>query len=317
MKKISVVIPTYKRIGLLQKCLHRLVNQSFPAQDFEVIVVSDGPDEPTEHLLSSQFPNVKFNYLDEKKGPAAARNVGWLMASAPLIAFTDDDCLPDTRWLEEIWNAYNGEDLVAFSGKVEVPVSPKPTDFELNTAHLATAEFITANCVCTKRALVKTGGFDDRFALAWREDSDLHFKLITHQIPVRKIEALVTHPVRVAKMGVSVKEQKKGLYNALLYKKFPQLYRRKIGYGAPWYYYAIVFCFAAMLFELFRDKNFLAVIFAGCWISLTLYFCWKRIRNTSKSFSHITEMAFTSILIPFLSVFWQFYGSVKYRVLFI
>jgi len=317
MIKISVVIPTYKRIALLQKCLHRLECQTLQPDDFEIIVISDGPDEQTRLLLANQFPRVRFEHLLQKKGPAAARNMGWQMATAALIAFTDDDCLPDSCWLEEIISNYHGEVDIAFSGTVEVPLSKHPTDFELNTAHLATAEFITANCACTKSALLKTGGFDDRFARAWREDSDLHFKLITANIYVKKISALVLHPVREAKRGVSVNEQRKGLYNALLYKKFPELYRRKIGYGAPWYYYAIIFCFAGMLISYLKEHEFLTALFMISWVGLTLFFIWKRVRNTSKSPGHIVEMIFTSFFIPFLSLFWQFYGAIKYRVLFI
>lgn len=68
----------------------------------------------------------------------------------------------------------------------------------------------------------KVEGFDERFKAAWREDSDLHFKFLEHNIPINKSEkAVVCHPERKASWGVSVSEQKKSLYNALLYKKHP------------------------------------------------------------------------------------------------
>ncbi len=317
MKKISVVIPTYKRIELLQKCLHCLEKQTFPKGDFEVLVISDGPDDKTKLLLAKQFSWMKYDHTCEKKGPAAARNLGWLKAQGKLIAFTDDDCLPEAEWLERLWKSYQGEDEVAFSGRVIVPLSKNPTDFELNTANLASAEFITANCACTKQALIQTGGFDERFALAWREDSDLHFKLITRQISLKKTDATVVHPVRAASPGISLKEQRKGLYNALLYKKFPGLYRTKIGTGVPWNYYAIVLSFCGMLiFILIQSQLFFGICLMG-WITLTALFFWKRIKKASKSVAHVTEMAITSLFIPFLSVYWQLYGAIKYRVLFI
>ena len=167
-RKISIVIPTYRRPDLLIKCINALVDQSFDKNDYEIIVVSDGPDELTSNAITSLVKpdDLRINYihLPEKKGPAAARNYGWLNASGQLVAFTDDDCIPDVNWLNTIWESYDGSEELAFSGKVIVPLSENPTDYELNTANLETAEFITANCVCTKQALIKTGGFDERFA---------------------------------------------------------------------------------------------------------------------------------------------------------
>src|SRR4051795_12611618 len=115
-KYISVVIPTYRRPELLQKCLDALIAQEFPAERFEIIVVSDGPDAKTESFIrriaSKEEPRIRFYSLPQKKGPAAARNMGWKNASASLIAFTDDDCLPDKRWLSAAWNAYKNEDEI-------------------------------------------------------------------------------------------------------------------------------------------------------------------------------------------------------------
>jgi glycosyltransferase involved in cell wall biosynthesis len=48
--KISIVIPTFNRAALLQKCLDILIIQFFPKTDFEIIVVSDGPDKETARV---------------------------------------------------------------------------------------------------------------------------------------------------------------------------------------------------------------------------------------------------------------------------
>jgi glycosyltransferase involved in cell wall biosynthesis len=320
-RKISIVIPTYRRPKLLAKCLDALLHQTFDANDFEIIVVSDGPDEATRTLVTSQAvgKQVRMTHLNlrEKKGPAAARNMGWMNAEGELIAFTDDDCVPDKEWLSDIWKSYDGSSEVAFSGTVVVPLSENPTDYELNTAHLETAEFITANCVCTKQALQRTGGFDERFALAWREDSDLHFKLLINHIPIHKIKALVVHPVRQAPWGVSLKEQKKGMFNALLYKKYPKLYEQRIRSRAPFNYYAMIASFAGVVIGLIAGSTWLVVISFALWLLLELSFISKRLRATSRAVNHVVEMIVTSLAIPFLSVYWQLYGAWKYRVLFI
>jgi hypothetical protein len=53
-----------------------------------------------------------------------------------------------------------------------------PTDYERDAHGLERSEFVTANCFVSKRGLERLGGFDERFPLAWREDSDLHFRLL-------------------------------------------------------------------------------------------------------------------------------------------
>ncbi|RVT97294.1 glycosyltransferase [Mucilaginibacter limnophilus] len=319
---VSVVIPTYRRPQLLSKCLKALLLQKFDKSRYEIIVVSDGPDEQTKQIFNDwvgyDFPIMRYLPMAEKKGPAAARNHGWRNARGRIIAFTDDDCLPDMYWLNEIVNHCHPDENVALTGKVIVPLSKRPTDYELNTAHLQTADFITANCACTKQALELSGGFDEQFRMAWREDSDLEFKLISKHIPIKKIEsAVVTHPVRNSRWGVSIKEQKKTMFDALLYKKYPDMFRHKIRAKSPVLYYAIILAFLVMLVGLFTQHQQVFFVGFAAWAGLTTYFIYKRLSNTSLSPAHVSEMVITSLFIPFLSVYWQWYGAVKYRVLFV
>ncbi len=316
---ISVVIPTYRRPQLLGHCLNALFNQDFNG-NFEIIVVSDGPDPATREMVEDRRFDKRLRYFEmpRKKGPAAARNYGWKRASSSLIAFTDDDTQPEKNWLSAFKDAYKQESKIAFTGKVIVPIPDSPTDYEKNTAGLQIAEFVTANCCCTWLALQQTAGFDERFALAWREDSDLHFKLIMEGIPVVNIkDARVLHPVRNAPWGVSLREQQKGKFNALLYKKFPALYRQRIQPSPLWNYYLMVISSLVFVVCILTSHPWLALYFFVGWTVLLARFIYLRLKGTSKSVSHILEMIFTSICIPFLSVYWQIYGAWKYRVLFL
>lgn len=253
-----------------------------------------------------------------KKGPAAARNFGWLNARADVIAFTDDDTIPDENWVGEIYRNLNPSSLEAVTGRVVVPRSNRPTDHAKNTAGLETADFVTANCACSKAALLRTGGFDEQFSMAWREDSDLEFKLISQRIPVKKINsAVVVHPVRDAKWGVSIKDQRKTLYNALLYKKYPELYRQKIQPSPPIIYYAIIAAFICALAGFATGEKVVALTGLLIWLTLTVYFTIKRLYAADHSPRHVAEMIVTSFVIPFVSIYWQWYGAVKYKVLFI
>ncbi len=321
---ISVVVPTYKRPNLLSRCLETLIKQDFPSREFEIIVVSDGEDPLTNRAIDAmpfrQFPVIKYYSLPAKAGPAAARNLGWMLAEADLVAFTDDDCIPAQEWLGALWSAYkhNERSAIAFSGQTIVPINGHPTDYERNISQLASAEFITANCACTKQALQKVDGFDQRFRMAWREDSDLQFKFILQGIPILKVQgATVTHPVRKAPWGISIREERKGMFNALLYKKYPTLYKQKIEPAPPWHYYAISFFLVMLLTGMITDKPVVKVAGVSGWLLMTAWFAARRLRSTSHSWNHVSEMIFTSAVIPVLSLFWKFYGSWKFRVLLI
>lgn len=323
MKKISVVIPTYKRPDLLIKCLKHLEQQTLPKEDFEVLVVSDGFDETTEQLLADYSKGsamtILYKFTDGKKGPATARNIGWENAVAPLIAFTDDDCQPDPKWLSSFLEHYRNETYLVFSGFTVVPLPPYPSDFALNTAHLQDAAFITANCACTKAALQEVQGFDERYKAAWREDSDLEFKFYYSNIPIIKLpDAIVVHPVRQdIPWGISIKEQKKSLYNALLYEKFPVLYKQRIQRRPPLNYYFIVLLLALSIIFMLAELWYPALASTILLFIMLLKFFFKRIKPLKKTKENIWEMLVTSIVIPFVSVYWRIYGAINFRVFFI
>lgn len=317
--KISVVIATYKRPALLKRCLEALLAQDLSPSAYEIIVVGDGFDISTQQVILDLYAaNIHYFALPEKKGPAAARNLGWQQAAGELIAFTDDDTIPDRGWLSAFRQAYHGELMAAYTGRLVVPVPEWPTDYELNTARLETAAFITANCACAAAALALTGGFDERFATAWREDSDLEFKLLQAGIPIRLVQnAVVVHPVRPAPWGISLREQRKSMYNALLFKKFPRLYRARIQPSPVWSYYIIIGCALLCIGALLTGRLWLASAALMAWFLLTLAFTFRRLAHTVRNRDHVTEMFVTSLFIPFLSVYWTLYGAWKYRVFFL
>src|SRR3954467_3430323 len=96
---VSVVVPTYRRPDLLARCLAALARQRYPADEYEVIVADDANDDATRrHIESLDLAPLRLRYVavTNRHGPAAARNLGWREATAEIIAFTDDDCIPDS-----------------------------------------------------------------------------------------------------------------------------------------------------------------------------------------------------------------------------
>lgn len=318
--RTTVVVPTYRRPDCLDRCLGALAAQEFDPADCEIIVADDAGCEATRRQVAawagrSVIP-IRYTAPVAAHGPAAARNAGWHAGRGRIIAFTDDDCIPDPHWLAEGVTAIEGG-AAAVSGRVVVPLPERPTDYERDAAGLEGAEFVTANCFVRREALEAVGGFDERYAVAWREDSDLQFALLERGCRIdRAPRAVVVHPVRPAPWGISLRQQRKSLFNALLYKKFPERYRRQIRSSPPWDYYATVGAIATAAASA-AVAPAVALGAAALWTALTARFCARRLRRTSTSPRHVLEMAVTSALIPPMSVFWRLYGAFKFRVLFL
>jgi len=323
--RISVVVPTYKRPELLERCLKGLLTQKFTPADFEIIIVDDAASDTTKKQVENwarqtQETGHTIHYVlvtGPRHGPAAARNCGWRSAQAEIIAFTDDDCIPEMYWLQMGVNAFT-DDIAAISGRIVVPLPSVPTDYEYKAAQIQHSEFATANCFYRRTVLAQVGGFDERFTIACREDSDLFFTLQRqHSICIFAPEAVVMHPVRAAGWGVSLRQQRKSMFNALLFKKHPDLYRQRIQATPPWHYYGIVGCLLLTLLGLFMQISFLAIIALLAWLYMTGRICIQRLRKRSHAPGHILEVIITSVLIPPLAVFWRLWGAIRFRVPFL
>ncbi|HSQ03393.1 MAG TPA: glycosyltransferase family A protein, partial [Burkholderiales bacterium] len=310
------------RTRLLRRCLNALLRQSLPVDRYEIIVVDDGPAEATRHVVEmfgAQPGAPRIRYVVPaagKRGPAAARNAGWQAAAAPLIAFTDDDTIPARDWLVTGLAGLH-EWAAAAAGRVKVPLPEQPSDWQLSSAGLDGAEFVTANCFVRRAALVTVGGFDESFRRPWREDSDLYFSLLNKGYRVVSVPtSVVVHPVRSAPWGVSLRVQRNMFFDALLYKKHPHLYRAKISQAPPVLYYAVVGALAIALGSAATGHAGITLLASGAWLGWTLWFAAQRLRGTRRDMSHVIEMLVTSAAIPPLAVFWRVAGAFRFRVLF-
>ncbi|MDB4877744.1 MAG: glycosyl transferase family 2 [Gemmatimonadetes bacterium] len=322
--RISVVVPTYRRPELLERCLRALVNQSLSAWEYEIIVADDAASDDTRQQVrfaaSGGRPGATLHYIEVEgkgHGPSVARNMGWRAAQAPVVGFTDDDTIPAADWLEQAAKLFDDRRVDAAWGRISVPLSGLPTDYERDAAGLESAGFVSANCFVRRAVLEQLGGFDEAFGAAWREDSDLYFRLLDARHWVEYVpEAVVVHPVRRAAWGVSVRQQQKATYDALLYKKHPKHYDDFVRPGRPWSYYPIVAALAGMVIGAVTGNPNVTMVCAAVWLALTLNFTLRRLRGTSRTLSHRAEMVITSALVPPVSVFWRVQGAVRHRVLF-
>lgn len=323
---VSVVVPTFHRPDLLQRCLDAVASQTLPASAYEIVVVDDGHDDATlaqvEGLRRQMAPILRYVRPAAGRGPAVARNAGWRVARGRLVAFTDDDTVPAPDWLEQGQRAMaRHPQWSALSGRVQVPLSParrrRPTDHELMTLGLEQAEFVTANAFVRRDELHRVNGFDEQFQRAWHEDSDLQFRLMDGGTVGRCRDAVVFHPVRPERWGISLRQQRNAVFDALLFKKHPRLYRERLHPQPPWHYYGIVSLGIGAVGAALARQPAVAIAAAVGAIGLVARFAWRRLARTSRAPDHVVEMIATSAVIPFLSVWWRLRGALRFRVLFL
>jgi hypothetical protein len=204
-----------------------------------------------------------------------------------------------------------------------VPLPSAPTDYEKNEAGLQDTEFVTANCFVRRSVLQQLKGFDERFTAAWREDSDLQFRILSlsqttllHTI-VRCESARVRHPIRPARWGISLLQQKKSVFNALLLSKHPRLFRQRIEPRPPVPYYVACLCCGAVVVGVLSHEVMTSLIAGALWLCVTGAFCLRRLKGTSRQPAHVVEMVITSSLIPPLAIFWRLVGAWRYKVLYL
>lgn len=209
--QISVVVCTHDRAEKLANCLAALADQSLGRTGYEVIVVDDCSTDETAAVAERSSSQLIRN--ERNLGPAVSRNLGVEAAGAPLIAFTDDDCIPARHWLEELVAAFEDDDaVVAAGGKIRParrdrlllryyeasnPLSHTPRSFgnasgpverfiaylrasfqlhELSDSQRELRTIASANMAIRRSTFELAGGFSDRFGLGG-EDDDLCLRL--------------------------------------------------------------------------------------------------------------------------------------------
>lgn len=120
--RIAVVVATHGRRRLVERLLRALAEQHV-AGGFEVVVVDDASPDDTTAAAEALAPDLPYPLTvlrqDVNTGAAGARNRGWRHSAAPLVAFTDDDCVPRPGWLAALADRLDDVDLAV--GRTVIP----------------------------------------------------------------------------------------------------------------------------------------------------------------------------------------------------
>jgi GT2 family glycosyltransferase len=202
----SVVVPTYQRPRQLEVCLNALVRLDYPKDRYEIIIVNDGGTESLEPLASAFEHPPGITFLDQaNSGPATARNEGVRSARGDYIAFTDDDCVPEPRWLRALAGAFQKWPSALIGGSTINQLADNTYSTASHSLIMALyayynrdpqrATFFTSNNIAMPRDLFwSIGGFDESFPMAAAEDRDLCDRWRDQSLPtVHAPDAIVGH----------------------------------------------------------------------------------------------------------------------------
>ncbi len=203
---VSIIIPVFNDLERLKLCLHALENQTYPQEQYEIIVVDNNSTESLESI-KKDFPHV--NLVQElTPGSYIARNNGITLAKGDILAFTDSDCIPHKDWLEQGVHALlSTSNCGLVAGKIDLffQDSNHPTLIELyekvtafpQEKYVKERQFgVTANLFTYKTVMDTVGQFND--TLKSGGDREWGRRVVHHGYQVIYVDTVcVNHPARV------------------------------------------------------------------------------------------------------------------------
>ena len=161
---VSVIVPVHNGGEDLLRLVEHLRSQTLGQERFEVIVADDGSTDGTPERLPVDERWLRLS-SGARRNSYVARNRGAGVARAPVLAFTDADCMPDPSWLDRGLTALQSADLVA--GQIELMLPARPSVWTVLDAMLFDQErFVsmgkaaTANIFVSRALFERHGGFD-------------------------------------------------------------------------------------------------------------------------------------------------------------
>lgn len=228
---VSVIVPARDAAVTLPALLDALAEQA-DVRGFEVLVVDDGSRDTTA-AIAAAHPVVDLVLAGAGAGPGAARNVALALARAPVLAFTDSDCVPAPGWLAAGLRAMESADLV--QGRVVAASPCGPWDRTVRVEGLS-GLWETANLFTRTADVRAVGGFEPwlrpRGSKELGEDVWLGWRL--HRGGARAAftpDALVAHAVVPRGPAGFVAERVRLRFFPIMVSRIPELRRALLWRG--------------------------------------------------------------------------------------
>ncbi|MEH2250472.1 glycosyltransferase family 2 protein [Nostoc sp.] len=235
----SVVIPTYNRQPILEKCLCALEMQELSkpsaVSGYEIVLVDDGSTDGTLDWLAEhkeEFRHVRW-FQQDHAGPAAARNLGVKQALGDTIIFIDSDLVVLDNFLQAHADALvqgqeklRSDRFFTYGAVINTCNFDNPTAEPYKVTDFSAAFFATGNVAIPKHWLEKAGFFDTSFQLYGWEDLELGVRLKKLGLTLIKCpEAVGYHwhpPFNLEQIPRLIDQEiQRGRMGVLFYQKHP------------------------------------------------------------------------------------------------
>lgn len=181
--RFSVIVCTRNGASRIAGCLRAIATME--GGPFETVVVDDGSVDDTAKIVARDFPSVRLISIPPS-GLSAARNTGAEAATGDILAFTDDDCEPDTEWLTRLSRAFLDPSVAAAGGPNLPPPARTPAEAVIRASPGAPSHVLLddtaaehlpgCNIAVRKDVFNAVGGFDPVFRTAG-DDVDFCWRL--------------------------------------------------------------------------------------------------------------------------------------------
>jgi glycosyltransferase involved in cell wall biosynthesis len=317
----AVVVPTLGRPSL-GACLRALAATHGPGPE-RIVLVDDRPDPGGPAVTAHVPPDLRpltTVVRGAARGPAAARNAGWRAAGdVPWLVFLDDDVVPGPRWADDLALDLAGATgrVAGITARIEVPLPTgrRPTDWERNTAGLATARWITADMAYRRTALEAVGGFDERFRRAFREDADLALRVLDAGWTLTEGRRTTAHPVRPTGRWTSVRVQAGNADDVLMTRLHGRDWWQRAGAprGRLPRHLAWTAAGSAALVCALLGRPRAAAYCAAAWLAGTAEFTAARVLPGPRTRDEILTMLLTGAAIPPAATWHWLRGRIVHR----
>ncbi|HLX18949.1 MAG TPA: glycosyltransferase [Gaiellaceae bacterium] len=200
--RVSVIVTARNEERRLPLLLEMLRRQTLPRDEFELIVVDDGSTDATATLAAAESGAVVVRALNHV-GLAAGRNLGVRAARAPILAFTDADCLPSPDWLELGVSRFAAEPIDILAGGITIVIERTTGSALVDAAwHLDQERYVErgfaagANLWLQRRLVEELRGFDERLGPYGEEEEFCQRATRNGARIVYAPEVQVDHPAR-------------------------------------------------------------------------------------------------------------------------
>lgn len=207
--RVSIVINTFNRADYLKKLLHSLQYLDYP--DFEVIAVNGPSTDATYKVLEENKINIKIGYCSERN-LSISRNIGISMASGDIVAFIDDDAIPEPEWLNKLIKGYDSDEVAGVGGPLydntgytfqvkftrglrlgeHLKFENQPESFYCFPGSLQFVSMTGANCSFRRDLLLKVGGFDEQYEYCF-DETDVCMRLIDAGYIIKNVADAYVH----------------------------------------------------------------------------------------------------------------------------